>query len=162
MHTLACSLPPAVTQSPEPLSDAWRRAKHPNMLLLCFLPPLSLPSAVLHNPNSVGVTEEFCPQWARDLRTQSHLFTGASQTRQAQREPPFDGGEPWKLALTTRPGFSVSLCPESHPSPADARGAAKDRGVGVQRVMRFFFQGGPLIDWRETERPFLSDAQGEC
>lgn len=125
-------------------------------------PPLSLPSAVLHNPNSVGVTEEFCPQWARDLRTQSHLFTGTSQTRQAQKEPPFDGGEPWKLALTTRPGFSVSLCPESHPSPADTRGAAKDRGVGVQRVMRFFFQGGPLIDWRETERPFLSDALDEC
>lgn len=70
-----------------------------------FLPPLSLPSTVLHNPNSAGVTEEFCCWWIRDLRTQSHLFTGTLQTHQAQKERPFDRGEPWKLALTTRASF---------------------------------------------------------
>lgn len=29
--------------------------------------------------------------------------------------PPFDRGEPWKLAATTRPVFSVSLSPEPRP-----------------------------------------------
>lgn len=45
-------------------------------------------------------------------------------------------------------------------SPADARGAAKTEVLAFRG--RCGFSGGPLIDWRETQRLFLSDAPDEC
>lgn len=86
---------------PSPRAPNWPCAR----TLTCCSCSASLPSAVLHSSSSAGVTEEFCPRWAWDPRTQSHLFTGTTQMHQALKEPPFDRGEPWKLALATKPTF---------------------------------------------------------
>ena len=143
VYTLACFF---LRSDPVPWAPngCMARRQDPNMLRPP--PTLSLPSVVLHYAISVEVTEEFCPRWAQDLRAQSRLFTGTLQTHQIQKEPLFDRRSPWKLAQTTRPKFSESLCPESYPSPADARGAAK---TGVLALNTF--SGGPS-DWLESNR----------
>lgn len=115
-----------------------------------FLPLLSLASVVPLNPNSVRVTEEFCSRWARDHRTQSYLFMGASQTHRAHRGPPFDRGAPWKLAPNTRPSFWVSLSPDSRPSPADARRAAKTEVLAFRGKCTFSGRALWLIGGKQS------------
>lgn len=51
-------------------------------------------------------------------------------------------GEPWKLGPNTRPSFWVSLSPESRPSPADARRAAKTEVLAFRGQCTF--SGGAL------------------
>lgn len=106
VHTVVFTSPLGTPQWPSPpelLTDAWHQARTQTCCFCVFFPHLSPPCRT--TPNSAQVAEEFCSRWALDLETQSHLFTGTSQTHQIQKEPSFDRREPWKLAETTRPSF---------------------------------------------------------
>lgn len=138
-----------MTHSPEPLTDVWRHAKFPNMLLLCVFPPLhplrrtnpSLPESQQHSPPSEGSG----PQ-----DTEPSFHGDFANTSGPQKEPSFDSGEPWKLASDHKAQFLCIPGPRNHTqSQGDARAAVEDRGVSGERGgggSEGGFSGGPLID----------------
>lgn len=127
MYTLACLLPlrepPTVTQSPVLSTDAWHRARARTCRFCVSSPPLSLPSAAPHNPNSVRVTEEFCSRWRSGPSGHRAIFSRGfhKHTRPRKNIPLIVGG----LGGTMETGTDHKTQFLGIPVPGITRGASQ-------------------------------------
>lgn len=120
---------PPLWPSPLWASNWWLApGQHPNTLFSpCFLLlPLccSAPARPESHRNSA----------LGELGTGGHraIFSWGHHTHTRPGEgPPFDRREPWKLAATTKPVFSVSLSPELRPESGRHQRSGEDSGVGI-------------------------------
>lgn len=136
---------PTVTQSPK-LLDVWRWARTQTCRFCVFSP--NFPSIRCAAQPQISRSHRGILLWV-DLRTQSHLFTGASQTLWAQKEAPFDRGGAMETGTDHKVRFLGIPVPGITPESRRRQRSSEDRGVGVQRPMWFFRRPS---DWLERNR----------
>lgn len=150
---------PTVTQSPEPLTDAWRWARTQTY---CFC--VCSPCLPFH---PLCCTTPFQSESQRNsplvgLRTSGHraIFSRGLYTHtRARKNFPLTGGNHGNWHWPQDP-VSRYPCARNH-----TRVPQTPKDVKIE-VLAFIgqcvFSGAPRIDWRATEQPFLSDAPDEC
>lgn len=151
---------PTVTQSPELLTDVWRCSRTQTCCFCVFSPYFPFHPLCCTTPTQ---PESLRNSAVGGLGTSGHraIFSrGLHKHTRPRKNVPLTGGNHGNWHWPQGPVSRYPSARNHTRSPADARRAAKTEVLAFRG--RCGFSGGPLIDWRETERPFLWDAPDEC